>query len=460
MGKVIEPEDLHRTAKYFMDSGRAETHEQAMEMLKRFGLTICVGPEIVDASDQQTALLTLINLARRTFLAGVDVIGLPLAPTITPLAANQSLTQAVQELGGSIVKEPKKEWPLAIIGSVENRSGRMPCWQLTWDGWRGGVIPAREGRRLPEGQAIALTPILAAAACASEVFSYHAGDHPMAGLLTAGISLWNPGADWLKADPTEPVLMFLPSHIWLIGLGNLGQAFAWAIASLPYAEPHKVQLVLQDFDRISFSNESTSILASSKDVGCRKARIVANWLDARGFDTFVNELRFGISTRRADNEPNVALCGVDNAFARTSLEKPGFGLVVEVGLGAGPEAFRNLSLHTFPASRTAEEIWSHRVGQDNYKVEDMPAYQFLKRDGMDSCGLARLASRTVSVPFVGLIAACLALSELLRRLNGGQPLEMASASVTALDDIEIVRAPPPLAPYSFGHLRAVERWLR
>jgi hypothetical protein len=154
----------------------------------------------------------------------------------------------------------------------------------------------------------------------------------------------------LSADPTEPQLAYLPSRLWLIGLGNLGQAFAWTLASLPYAEPHKAQLVLQDFDRIACSNESTSVLSSIDDVGRRKARVVADWLDARGFETFVSEQRFGAWTRRADSEPNVALCGVDNALARMALEKPQFGLVVEAGLGAGPEAFRGLSVHTFPAS--------------------------------------------------------------------------------------------------------------
>jgi hypothetical protein len=452
MSEIIDSDTLHRTAKYFMDNGRAETHDEAMGLLRRFGLTICVGSEIAGSIDQQAALLTLINLARRTFLAGVDVIGVPAAPSITPLAVNQSLRQAVKELGGNLVEESKQEWPSALIGNVESRPGKMPCWRLTWDGWRGGVIPAREERRLPEGLAVALTPILAAAACAAEAFSYNAGDHPMAGRRTAGISLWHPGADWLTADPTEPQLAYLPSRLWLIGLGNLGQAFAWTLASLPYAEPHKVQLVLQDFDRIAYSNESTSVLASITDVGRRKARVVADWLDARGFETFVNELRFGAWTRRADSEPNVALCGVDNALARMALEKPQFGLVVEAGLGAGPEAFRSLSVHTFPASRTAEEIWSRQAGRGDHKVEDMPAYRSLKREGMDSCGLARLASRTVGVPFVGLIAACLALSELLRRLNGGHPLEMASASVTALDNIENVPASFPLAPYAFGHL--------
>ncbi len=35
----------------------------------------------------------------------------------------------------------------------------------------------------------------------------------------------------------------------------------------------------------------------------------------------------------------------------------------------------------------------------------MPAYKALESGGMDKCGLAQLTSRTVAVPFVGLIAA-------------------------------------------------------
>ncbi len=45
---------------------------------------------------------------------------------------------------------------------------------------------------------------------------------------------------------------------------------------------------------------------------------------------------------------------------------------------------------------------------------------------MDECGLTQLASRTVGVPFVGLIAAALAIAELLRRLHGGTAIEIAS----------------------------------
>jgi hypothetical protein len=180
--------------------------------------------------------------------------------------------------------------------------------------------------------------------------------------------------------------------------------------------------------------------------------VVGDWLEARGFDTFLNERRFGPWTRRGGDEPGAALCGVDNALARAALDEAGFDLVVEAGLGAGPQAFRSISMHTFPASRSAAEIWSRQVSlaADNY--EDRPAYRALKAVGMDACGLAQLASRTVGVPFVGLIAGCLVISELLRRLNGGIALEFASGSAVTLEDFECGFL--EIRPYVAGHVSA------
>ena len=67
MPKTVTAESLHRTAKYFMDSGQARSHGEAMAMLRRFGLNIVVGPEVHASRDHQIALLTLVNAARRTF---------------------------------------------------------------------------------------------------------------------------------------------------------------------------------------------------------------------------------------------------------------------------------------------------------------------------------------------------------------------------------------------------------
>jgi len=452
MGHIIDPNSLHRTAKYFMDNGRAQSHDEAMTLLAQFGLTIIVGQEVTGSIHHQNALLTLVNMAARTLLGGVDVVGLPDTQSLTPLAPKRSLKQAVIELGGRVSTAANDAWPSAVLGDAAGPTTKLPCWRITWNGWRGGVIPFRADKRLREGEAIAIAPLLAAATCAAEVFAYHAGDHSMAGRRSLGLSLWNPGADWLANDATESAPWFLPSRLWMIGLGNLGQAYAWLLAALPYEDRSLVELVLNDFDRIAPSNESTSVLSRKADIKRRKTRVVAEWLEERGFTTFLEERRFGEWIKRAPDEPGVALCGVDNALARAALEKPGFGLVVEAGLGGGPEAFRSISLHTFPASRSAEEIWSRQVGQGEQTVEAMPAYQQLKRQGLDSCGLAQLASRTVGVPFVGVIAACLVFSELLRRLNGGRTFELVAGSVSALEDIEVI--PGESKAYAFGHLPA------
>ncbi len=447
---MLDASTLHRGAKYFMDSGRVATHGEAMALLQSFGLTIHVSASIAASRDEQIALLTLVNVARRSLLAGVEVVGLPDVKPLTGLTQARSLACAVTDYGGRVVRGANPAWPAAVVGSGSKPETKLPVWWLKWSGWRGGVLPAADDDLNPDDAVIALAPVLAAACCAAEAFAWHAKDHVMAGHRPLGLSLWNPAADWLVPDGSEPALAWLPSSLWLIGLGNLGQAFAWALATLPYADPKEVKLVLQDDDRLAKSNDSTSLLSFVRDAGQRKARKIGAWLDARGFDTYLLESRFGTWTTRTAENPAVALCGVDNPIARAALEHPGFGLVVEAGLGAGPEAFRSLSVHTFPATRRAEDIWSKDAGAAAANVEDMPAYQAMKKAGADACGLTQLASRTVGVPFVGLIAGVMVIGELLRRLHGGVALELAAGSISALEAIETVAMQSE--PYAFGHV--------
>jgi hypothetical protein len=447
---VISADELHRTAKYFMDSGKAANHAEAMGILQSFSLSIRVSQSIAGSALEQTALLTLVNLAARTFLGGVEVVCLPDVIATTPLYAGRNIRDVVIELGGNLVGDyaGNSTWPIAIIGDASPVSSNAPQWRLTWCGWRGGVVIAKSGHRLCERQAIGLAPVLAAATCVAEAFAFFSKTHPLAGRRSAGMSLWNSAVDWLD-EADEPPLSYLPSSLWLIGLGNLGQAFAWALASLDYDDDRKAELVLQDTDRIATSNHSTSLLSFPRDVGAKKTRVIAGWLEQRGFETVIEERLFGDWTRRASSEPSVALCGVDNAEARAALENAGFGLVIEAGLGAGFDSFRSIGLHTFPASRSAGSIWSRQIGQGNQSFRAAPAYASLAEEGMDECGLVRLASRTIAVPFVGLIAGCLVISEVLRRLHAGTSVEVLSVSTLALGHAELVPSVHN-APYAFG----------
>lgn len=449
MRAPVDHEHMHRTAKLFMDNGKAATQAEALDMLAGFGLSMRISPDAQKTRNGQIALLTLVNAARRTFLGGIEVAGLCDVTLLVPLSEAPSLREAVIELGGKVVSDLSSGLPLALIGDCEGVEPGVPAWRLSWSGWCGGVTPARDGPALCDNAAIPLAPIISACACIGEAFSHHAGDHPMAGRRACGLSLWTPMLSWLDADAKGPDLAYLPSALWLIGMGNLGQATAWCLECLPYSDPGKVRLMLQDFDRIAPSNDSTSVLSSLGVIGERKTRVAASWLEQRGFDVAINEQRFGTWTRVSPYDPQVALCGVDNPLARAALENAGFGLVVETGLGGGPDGFRAFALHTFPSGLSAERLWSQDNGTGRPDVSDKPAYQSLKAQGLDTCGLAQLASRSVGVPFVGLVAAAFALSELLRRLNGGQACQSIAGSLLDPDGVEAVRIGS--GAYAFGH---------
>jgi hypothetical protein len=458
MAESITHETLHRGAKYFMDTGRAKSAPEAMGILRSFGLSIGVGPEVAASRDHQVALLSLVNCAHRTLLGGIEVFGVPHAPNLTRLARAESIDAAVEELGGTLAGKPHHGWPIAGVGTANECLNESYAWQLTWNGWRGGVTPLSRGLRLDEAPCGGLAPVLSAAACAAEAFLFHAGDHAMVGRRSSGLSLWNPGVDWLSPDDSEPAIAYLPSNLWLIGLGNLGQAYLWTLGCLNFARPADVELLLQDFDRIASSNISTSLLSSSAIVGQMKTRAAAAWVERQGFRCLLEERRFGRQTCRGPSEPAVALCGVDNTLARQHLERVGFEWVIETGLGAGPEAFKNFSLHTFPSSRSAATLWSENQMATRAQpltlelIAQLPAYQTALYPDLDECGVAQLASRTVGVPFVGLTAATLAIAEVLRRLHGGMILEVLSGSSAVLEDIETVWRPSET--YAFGHTDA------
>jgi len=446
---TTDPDRLHRTAKYFMDSGRAATAEDAVDMLSRFGLAITVDAAAAATLNGQIALLTLVNAARRTMLGGVEVECVGDQAVTTRLSTETTLREAIEAIGGTCVERVREGWPRAVIGDTAATAGPAPAWRLQWEGWRGGVVPADWPVGMT-GDAIALAPAMAAAACVGEAFAWHAGDHDMAGRRASGISIWNPGRAWLDPDPTEPALRHLPALLWLIGLGNLGQAFAWSLASLPYAAETAATLMLQDFDQMGESNDSTSLLAVPEQPAEMKTRWVGGWLERRGFEVRLEERRFGAWTRRHHAEPGAALCGVDNAVARAALEEAGFDLVVEAGLGAGTQGFRNFSLHCFPGPKPAGAIWGGAAAATAPDVSTMPAYQAMREKGVDRCGLAQIASRTIGVPFVGLTAALLTVGELLRRLHGGAAMELVSGSLMALEDTVTFTGAPE--PYSHGHV--------
>lgn len=343
-----DEQSLHRLIKMALDNGTASTVAEARSMFDGYALNIVLDGRAASKSEHQIALLTAVALARRVFLGGVHVSG-PLDTHLAPnLALRGTIGSAVSRLGATLVAGGKRP-TISIADGPVPRSADFHA-RPVYVGWRGATVPGDDAT-ISES-AMPLAPLLGAALAVSEAFAFVADQDGVAGRRSIGLSLWNLETDWSTPDGAAP-LEVLPSRLWLIGLGHLGQAYLWALGMLPYPRDG-LHVVLQDTDIVTRSTESTSVLTDSTMVDHLKTRVMASWAEERGFRTRICERSFDSSFRLQADEPPLALCGVDNATARRALDHAGFSLIVEAGLGHGHRDFRSMRLHTLPGAKPAE----------------------------------------------------------------------------------------------------------
>lgn len=454
MNSFIHADRVHRLVKEALDRGAAQSLEEAEALFQRYQLVLEISSVDALKASQQASLLTAVTLARRVFLGGVLVHLTVDTPLLVPLPLPRTLRAAIEELGARICDEMVDEVIPRIVISDTPTARRFPFEVRTLArGWRGGIVPV-ESPEGPDAPAMPLASMLAAALAINEAFLYVRAENTAAGHRAPGLSLWNPqpGADWLRTDPDEPVLELLPSRLWLLGLGHLGQAYLWALGLLPYINSKDLELVLQDVDTITPSTESTSVLTEASLLGQKKTRCMAAWAERRGFSTTIQERRFSTGFHRQSEEPPLLLCGLDNALGRRALDEAGFEFVIEAGLGRGYQDFRTLRVHTLPGTRTASQIWPPT--SDAPRTPPSPAYQRLLNDGIvDRCGMTLLAGKAVGAPFVGATAACLVVAQVLRILHGGIPLQLLDLDLEWPEHLEVVPQKRDFSGFNPGFVR-------
>lgn len=435
-----------RITKFWLDTGHTDA-ASVMSSRANHLVVVCCGDDVSCSAVLQLALFTCVNLASRCFPGAVRVAASSEvldAKILTPVAMGRSIREAlVAEFGTKLLKRVERERgapSTIVLGDVCSEAQGL---RMSFDGWIVSVGPIATTARMPERPYLAIVGVLGAAIAISEIFMSFSGLNPAAMRRQVTLSLWDPAQSAHPANARGIPVEFLPRAFWILGLGHLGNALAWTIASLSYPATAEVVAYLNDFDSIGPENYETSMLFRKGERGL-KTRSVASWLQTRGIQTRLVEREFDSAFRLQASEPALAFCGFDKNSARRALEHAGFRHVIEIGLGGNASNFDTIGLHHWPNPRAATELWpdldaAHQsvLSTEHERLAETEGYVSL---GDNKCGLVQFAGKAVAIPFVGAIAACFAVAEALRIAHRGPGYHQLRFRIGALELSPVSRA--------------------
>lgn len=419
--------DYPRTALAFAHDGSATSLDEARQRLHGTTVHIRVGDRACRTTSGQAATLTAVATLSRTFGTVRTEVPRPEQPVqagpYPGLTLHQALTR-VHQGSGEIDDDPAPAPPLVqiLIGDAEPTTTSCPVIRASWNGWTAVSGPRAA---TPGSDDHPLTGIAAAAMAATDAFAI-VQRRPGAGAVTRTLDLWNPGPTNIPSVPCPGATdLALPPAWHLIGLGHLGQAAAWCLTFLPYrhGEPH---VLLQDTDLVVPANVSTGVLSTPADTRRAKTRLVAEHLERAGATTRIIERRLDPHHRRDPGEPGLALVGVDNLTTRQILDRPGWDLAIDLGLGHGAHNFTEIAMHCIDTAHRPDAVtgWTARTTPVT-RLPSTPAFaHYDNADPIKQCGVIDLAGRAVGASFVGVLAAVLGINEALRRIAGAPPMSV------------------------------------
>ena len=418
--------EIARLSRILVDT-QGISFDEAQAKLRALKLEIAVGP---DATSRvaHAAALTAVSVGRRSFVGGVRVVGAvgQRANSLLPVPGD-TLEQQCEQLGAHpFCCEPTCR---IGIGSID-AMGETPTFFPWWNGWTTGVRTAQHAGVCGENP---LTGISAGALSIGAAFEFARGRTKV---IPADVDLW--GAK--PAPQFEEV--FLPNALWLVGLGNLGQAYLWALAFLPYADPTKVLLMLQDDDRVTPENWATSVLVRNEAYGMLKGKVAEKWAEDRGFDTRRVDRKLTAHDRHATGEPLLALCGLDKIGSRRAMAAFGFAAIVDAGLGRTADNFDKFAVRVFDQQRPIDMYFASQTDTASIERPEGAAYEQLEEE-IGRCGVAEIGGASVAAPYVSAVAATMVISRAMG-LASGCPCVPAEVR-----QISAALSRKPLAPLTF-----------
>jgi hypothetical protein len=387
----------------------------------------------------QAALLTLATCSVRMFRGGVYFEKPKTnAPTILGSRRPLPISSELEKLGCRSADPPRLAFHIHIGTAPDGRLPGLYCWA---DQWVATCSPTYPTRSVTQGTEIA--GAAAGAMAATAAFRTLILSDPVATGRSQSLAVLSPS---LLVQPNEDFGR-LPALLWLVGLGNLGQAALWVISLLPYFNPSELTLHLQDFDLVGRENHDTQVLMTPGWIGQKKTRMTADWAEQHGFRTVISEQRFTSDTAMPSDGLPLILAGVDNLEARRTIASKvqgTQGLVIDCGLGARPSEIFDISLHSFPGKLNPGQVWPGEDNSDSVGVAG--ELQRLLEEGLiDECGAITLANISVGIPSVAVVAACLQVAQACRAVTGGTYCDSTDLSLRDCNREKIATSEKTLA---------------
>lgn len=437
MTSAISEDTFSRINKIFMDQ-ESSTYEDSDERRKKRIVRLVVGDDVQNVEHLQYMVITIVNLAKKCF-ANRPIVYASEKSQKAQFLCNQvdaeNFSAAIKAIGGDVSSDPIPENSdtYLILGDVLNRKGAL---RVTFDGWTFLVGPSSEAPRLQERLFSSIACYAAAAIAVGEIFFEFGKFSIEATRRVISFSLWRPELPISDTEALGEQIEELPTYLGLFGLGHLGQAYIWGLSGLPFPNG-KLKIMLCDDDCAETTNLETGAVLSEADVGKLKTRVITNWVSRLGIETLILERRIDNGFQASPKDPEIAFSGFDDNLPRRWLANAGFKALYDTGLGAEHSNFDTIGFHAWPSPRTKEDIWPLESNEEKLnrttQIKDLSNNKAYSALSKEPCGRVLLAGKSVGVPFVGAFAACIALSEMVKRLNGGPTYQDIKVKLTSLN---------------------------
>jgi hypothetical protein len=416
----------------------------AEERLNSVRVTIVLLPDQAATEAGQAAALTAINTSSKCF-GNVTLVGDPQLALVRVLPIGETVGAAATMLGAVVAHTvPRDTTHTIVIGnnSLPPAETFARCW---WNGWTAGIVPAWDDRGVG-ASGNPLAGIFSGALAVREVFGTVLG-YPRCGFRVSLASLWEPGIDPATTD-AGPQTVYISPRLWLIGLGHLGQGVLWSLGLLPVSG---LEAVLQDEQKAGEENEATGLLTRGVDVGRRKARVAARWLDRPGWSTRLIERRHYGDIPLLDDDPSIAITSLDEPEARMQIANTGFDYLIDAGIGHGPVDFEALQIRVLKKGVDPSMFWSSPESPKNVdKLMDQDVYRAHEAES-DRCGTLTIANASVAVPFVGAAVGALTIAQAIRLASMQATVQMMQMEL-GTPGMAIVGAVNPAPSQSYGSI--------